>query len=98
MHYVLADGQHRAATVVNAFSHYVPYANLTVHLDGYNDLLHERVIQDGIERPNPDAGLCHPSLIPQGAHGRIPGVLVVGSAPYDEETKAPGTWHWPERE
>ena len=90
VHYVLADGQHRAATVVNAWPGQT-VANLTVHLDGSNDL-------NRAEPGQPASGKCHPYLMPPGTENHIPGVLTVASAEHDEDTKAPGTWHWPERE
>lgn len=92
VHYVLANGEHRAATVVNAWpgSAQPSICNLTVHLDGSNDL-------NQADSSQPASGRCHPYLIPPGADNRIPGVLVVGSAHQDEDTHAPGTWHWPER-
>ncbi|MVN88625.1 hypothetical protein GO986_17965 [Deinococcus sp. HMF7620] len=92
VHYVLADGQHRAATVVNAWptSAQNTICNLTVYLDGCNDL-------NCADASQPASGKCHPFLVPPGANNRIPGVLTVGSAHQDEDTRAPGTWHWPER-
>ncbi len=86
VHYVLANGQHRAATVVNAWpdSAQSTICNLTVHLDGMNDF-------------TPGLHMADPELIPPGAY-TAGGVLHVGSAHQDEDTKAPGTWHWPERE
>lgn len=98
VHYVLKDGQHRAATVVNAFH---TRANLTVHLDGCNDLQPGRV-SDSIDGtttwPNPQAYCCKNELAPIGASNFLPGVLTVGSAQQDEDTKASGSWHFPERE
>ena len=100
MHYVLADGQHRAAMVVNAWpgSSSDNRANLTVFLDGMNDLQGVRLTVDGVSVANPDAGKCVPGRQPSGSSNFIPGVLSVGSAAQDEDTQAPGTWHWPERE
>lgn len=97
VHYVLQGGSHRAATVVNV----VPGAsscNLTVHLDGWNDL--QRELETGAayggEPTRP--GYCKPELIPSGnALAFVPGELSVASAAQDEAGHAPGTWHWPER-
>lgn len=69
VHYVIQNGQHRAAVVVNYWPNDDQRANLTVFVDQMNDK----------------------EFAPNGN-------LAVGSAKQDEETKAPGTWHWPERE
>lgn len=100
VHYVLADGQHRAATVVNAWdspSDHPHHCNLTVHLDGNNDLVCFYNVEDGEIVKAPDSYHCKPELRPGNAADWLPGVLIVGSASQDEDTKAPGTWHWPER-
>lgn len=93
VHYVLADGQHRAATVVNVFNGSTR-ANLTVHLDGLNDLqpAYYRTAE-GVMTANPTPGYCKKELAPIGGYGFIPGVLSVGSAAYDQADFAPGTWH-----
>lgn len=92
VHFVLANGQHRAATVVNAWDTLGDQgrANLTVHLDQSNDVQTSQA-GDGQYVAKFD-------LIPEGAGCRANGTLAVGSAEQDEDTKAPGTWHWPERE
>lgn len=101
VHFVLANGQHRAATVVNCWPSADPTqastANLTVHLDGCNDLQTARSNGDSFGDAAVLPGMCKPELIPQGAAALYAGSLVVGSASQDEETHAPGTWHWPER-
>jgi hypothetical protein len=102
VHYVLLNGQHRAATVVNAWpdSAQNSLCNLTVHLDGMNDLQPESseggALSMSMAAVRP--GYCVNELVPMGAHAALPGVLSVGSASQDEDTKLPGTWHWPERE
>ncbi len=93
VHYVLANGQHRAATVVNTPGG--ERLNLTVHLDGMNDCAAYRR-DPGEDAPHPGSGECARGLIPPGAAILGPGLLTVGSAAPDEETKLPGTWHWPE--
>ncbi|GBF05829.1 hypothetical protein DAERI_060089 [Deinococcus aerius] len=102
VHYVLANGQHRAATVVNAWpqahGEQAYIANLTVQLDQLNDLQSDRVEEGDLSSPNSRAGYARPALVPQGATARTPGTLAVGSAKNDEDAKAPGTWHWPERD
>lgn len=82
VHYVLPNGQHRAAIVVNAWSgSYQPQmCNLTVHLDQLNDTI------------------GNDELAAFGARNGGYGTLIVGSAKQDEDTQAPGTWHWPERD
>ena len=90
--YVLADGQHRPATVVNAFGGL--RANLTVHLDGMNDLYPRFVRFAGVDTLNPDAGRCKLNLVPSGSSNALVGVLSVGSADYDETGEAPGTWNY----
>lgn len=94
VHYVLADGQHRAATVTNAFGG--DRANLTVHLDLMNDVEVEKEAGGPSVRRVVAKNNLHPKNM--GSQDFFLGVLAVGSAPQDEETKAPGTWHWPERE
>lgn len=93
MHYVLANGQHRAATVVNAWpGNPDNRANLTVHLDQFND----------VEAFQTSDGhtwyVAKQPLMPTGSACPKNGTLAVGSAKQDEEDKTPGTWHWPERE
>lgn len=92
VHYVLANGQHRAATVVNAFGG--DRCNLTVHLDQFNDL---EVVRDatGVDIARVYA---RNNLHPQGSLDLNNGTLAVGSAAQDEGEKKPGTWHRPERE
>lgn len=85
VHYVLENGAHRAATIVNAWPDAPDgICNLTVHLDGCNDF-------------TPGLHMAAPSLIPPGAFA-TGSTLSVGSAHQDETAKLPGTWHWPERE
>lgn len=93
VHYVLANGQHRAATVVNVSG--ADRANLTVHLDQMNDL--DVTLDHGIQMTRLH---CRKGLITegQGALDMMNGTLAVGSAHQDEDAKTPGTWHWPERE
>lgn len=98
VHYVLANGQHRAATVVNCWPSPDPVqasiANLAVSLDGANDLeIHRDETGVGIHRV-----YVKNNLQPQGSFDLNNGGLSVASAKQDEDTKAPGTWHWPERE
>lgn len=90
VHYVLANGDHRAALVTNGFGDKI--ANLTVFLDHANDLqTSAQTTGTGWE--------IKPQLIPQNTgaftHG---GGLHAASAHQDEDAKTPGTWHWPERE
>jgi hypothetical protein len=80
VHYVLADGQHRPAIIVAAFH---ARANLTVFIDQMNDY-------------NPGSMNMNTNLMPSGSAFLAGGTLAVGSAHQDEETKAAGTWHWPE--
>lgn len=98
VHYVLADGQHRAAVVVNSWPHQT-VANLKVHLDAANDLTYGSL----------STGLTAPALKPQVLeYGSVHlfsyaaylggAELHVTSADQDEENYRPGTWHWPERE
>ncbi len=87
VHFVLKNGQHRSAKVVNVFGDNRP--NLHVALDYTNDSL-----------PLLDFGLFH--LVPaQSVPFTTPHqggfLLQVDSVPHDEGTKAPGTWHYPER-
>lgn len=86
VHYILANGQHRAATVVNAFGG--DRCNLTVHLDGMNDL----------EGGGGASTASVTGIRPQGAYDLNNGSLAAGSVAQDEDEKKPGTWHWPERE
>lgn len=87
VHYVLAGGQHRAATVVNVpppGSKPESTANLTVHLDQMQDM---------------KGGLYREELAPENAaYITTGGTLAVSHAVQDEDTKAVGTWHYPERE
>lgn len=89
VHYVLQNGEHRSAEVVNVGPTFV---NLTVKLDGHNDLQ-----TLGVRVPPH----IRAALIPAEFEAFIlqfePLALSVGSAPQDEDTKRPGTWHWPER-
>ncbi|MVN86819.1 hypothetical protein GO986_08590 [Deinococcus sp. HMF7620] len=86
VHVVLASGAHRPATVVNAFDNDRP--NVAVFLDVTNDLGHSVHTEEGAD------------IFPESsaAFVRIGGVAQLDSVPHDEDTKAPGTWHWPERE
>jgi hypothetical protein len=92
VHYVLGNGQHRAATVVNAFGG--SRANLTVHLDQANDFENDFDPATGQLKRQ----IVKNNLQPTGAADFGNGTLGVASAQQDEDTKAPGTWHWPERE
>ena len=98
VHYVLADKQHRSATIVNSWpdSAKSGIVNLSILLDPANDLQSQRVIADTYSIPNPYAGQCKPQLIPAGAGAVVPGSLAASSAHHDEDTKAPGTWHYAE--
>jgi len=86
VHYVLQTGEHRAATVVNADEHDTA-CTLMVQLDPFQDF-------------NP-GDMVNTAIFPTGcANVRTstahPAQLAVQSAVFDEETKRPGTWHWPE--
>lgn len=98
VHYVLQGGSHRAATVVS-HSAGATACNLTVHLDGWNDLQHERSSTAAYGGDLVQPGYCKPELIPdgQGAAALVPGELSVASAAQDETGHAVGSWHWPER-
>jgi len=88
VHYVLANGQHRAATVVNADEHDTA-CTLKVELDPFKDFDDNGQIR--IELAHPE-GLFNVRPL----HAGFSGGLAVQSAVFDEETKRPGTWHWPE--
>lgn len=94
VHYVLKDGQHRMARIVNAWpdSANSGICNLRVDLDPVNDCT--------IHAPTKlSCGLAvKPELCPPSAVGLIDGTLAAPSAPYDESGTQVGSWHWPERE
>lgn len=100
VHYVLADGQHRPAEIVQG-----PLpggrVNLTVTLDQLNDVYGPVLVEQqggkSVQAPNPRRSLVRDNLVPAGAYGIVPGFLAVGSALRDEEGKVPGSWHAPER-
>ena len=92
VHFVLNNGEHRAAIVVNYFGG--DRANLTVFMDQLNDF--EVTLE-------PDTGhfkkrYIKNNLQPTGALDYSDGTSAVGSAKQDEDGKAPGTWHFPERQ
>lgn len=89
MHYVLANGQHRAALVVNAWPG-GSACNLTIELDWANDMWAT------VDAPT----LIKQELIPvgTGAFTKDGVTLHAASVAQDEEQKKPGTWHWPERD
>lgn len=91
VHFVLANSETRAAEVVNAWPEN-SFCNLTVKLDQLNDL--NLTLDHGLQMMRLP---CSRRLIPKGAHDMMNGTLAVRGAPQDEETKAPGTWHWPPR-
>jgi len=86
VHYVLQNGEHRAATVVNA----APgdsACNIMVHLDPFadfnpGDMVNTQILPTG-----------HANVRTSSAH---PAQLAAQSVVQDEDTKRPGTWHWPE--
>lgn len=95
VHFVLANGQHRAAMVTNAWdspSDHPDHCNLTVYLDQSNDLtVFARGDGHLTFEIKPDRSL-------ETAYDMKNGTLAAGSVSQDEADKAPGTWHWPERE
>ncbi|GGO19555.1 hypothetical protein [Deinococcus humi] len=96
VHFVLANGQHRAAMVTNAWdspSDHPDHCNLTVFLDQSNDLeVHRDALGANIVRVYAKNNL-HAGI----ASDLNNGTLAAGSVRQDEADKAPGTWHWPER-
>ena len=81
VHYVLANGEHRPAIVVEDWTKGQDI-NLQVFLDGNNDASAER--HDG------SAGAIF-------EHECIAGIAWRTSVRYaDAKKKTPGTWHWPE--
>ena len=96
VHYVLGNGDHRAAIVVGGAFGSEGYVNLKVLLDENNDL-RTRPAAIGISMWE-----VKPEVFVRGFEGFIRSndglTLSVGSALPDEDTKKPGTWHWPERE
>lgn len=96
VHYVLANGEHRAATIVNSWpsSEQNGICNLTIDLDLANDVRPAVMTSEG---PTEQWGYIWAHLKPEGAFAPAPYLLSAASAKNDEETKAPGTWHWPER-
>lgn len=89
VHVVLAQGQHRSATVVNADANDTA-CNLVIDLDPFSpDDMNQRTHVNTNVIPR-----THYNFHCSGAH---PGQLIAQSVVYDEETKAIGTWHFPER-
>ena len=83
VHYVLANGKHRPAIVVEDWQD-GETVNLQVFLDGSNDATAE--IHDG------SAGVVF-------EHERTVGIAWRTSVAYaDAKKKLVGSWHWPERE
>ena len=86
VHYVLANGEHRTAKVVNAWGDTT--VNLVVELDPANDFDWQT---GGVKVEK-----LRTTTVTVGArmeHGR----LTATSVQPDEDTKRPGTWHYPER-
>lgn len=83
VHYVMPNGQHRPAIIVNTWRDLTPpcegYINLQVFTDGSNDLI-------GLPE-------IYGSMRDQIAHG----MLWATSICPDEAEKKPGTWHWIEK-
>lgn len=82
VHFVLPDGEHRPAIIVRAWPDGTGcegYANLQVFTDGSNDL----------NAFAPD-GHLKSDIADSVREGRY----WAGSVCFDEETKAPRTWHW----
>ena len=83
VHYVMPNGNHRPAIIVNAWKELSPpcdgYANLQVFTDGTNDLI-------GV----PDVFKDHLNAIASGTWW-------VTSICNDETDKERGTWHWIEK-
>ncbi|TDE87369.1 hypothetical protein [Deinococcus sp. S9] len=87
VHYVLANGEHRAALVLNANPE-ISTPTLRVYLDPFNDF-------------NP-GDMINTRIIPAGPFNvrtspAFPGGLFAWGVPQDEDGKKPGSWHWPER-
>ena len=83
VHYVLSNGEHRAAVIVRTWETGTDVrglVNLQVFLDGSNDYA-TLPLSGGV-------------AITQGTP---PAIWWCTSVLNDDEGKAPGTWHWPER-
>jgi len=97
VHYVIANGQHRTAEVVNGpfnDGQGTQLASLRVTLDAVNDIPAEK---------RPGSAAFAPIILdnfPAAVHSFLAPVaeVQVSSVRQDEEGKTPGTWHWPERE
>lgn len=85
VHYVLANGEHRPAEVIQGFD--TGRANLRVTLDTAADVLPPdwELLPATLRRLLPLGCTCHPVSQVQ-----------VSNVPYDEGG-VPGTWHFPER-
>jgi hypothetical protein len=81
VHYVLGNGEHRCADVVRDWENDTP--NLLIKLDGHNDAT-------AVSDPDARAKFGY-ATTNDGMH------VWATSVAHDETTKAPGTWHWPER-
>lgn len=84
VHYVMPDGQHRPAIVVNVWRDLIGpcegYINAQVFTDGSNDMTASNIqyfkgAEESVSR----------------------GLYWATSICPDEETKKPGTWHWIEK-
>lgn len=83
VHYVMPNGEHRPAIVVNTWRHLTPpcegYINLQVFTDGSNDLVGLPDIYGSIREDIKRGMFWATSICP------------------DEIEKKPGTWHWVEK-
>lgn len=92
VHYVLANGQHRAAEIVNdPSSDQDGKCNLRVSLDVHSDLYLPNTLT---------AAWSGPALQP-GRRVNRQGLYLGGDTLHvrgvgQDEEQAPGTWHWPE--
>lgn len=85
VHFVCADGEHRAATIVKVWDHTTGVANLQVATDGTNDYL----------RLMPFAG--H-QIYTDGASALVvPSHVWITSVHFDGDGAEARTWHWIER-
>lgn len=83
VHFVLEHGAHRPALITNAWDE--PLCNLTVMLDQSRDLESDGTVDRAMVNTGRAMNLS------------VPGTIGIGSVAQDEDDKAPGTWHWPER-
>ena len=88
VHYVLENGEHRSATVVNADPG-DSACTLMVQLDPFKDFNQDDMVNTSIMPTG------HTNVRTSSA---FPAQLAAQSVVQDEDTKRPGTWHWPERE